>query len=125
MILAGDIGGTKTVLALFEEEGPTMKEPSHQETFPSRQYSTFVDVLSGFLNHSPQVRIRAACFGVAGPVVDGRSRTTNLPWLLDERGLQAHLGIEQIRLLNVEATEAYGYVHIRDCTLWLMRVSCE
>src|SRR3989442_11066402 len=88
MILAGDIGGTKTVLALFEEEGPTMREPSHQETFPSRQYSTFVDVLSGFVSHSPQVRIRAACFGVAGPVVDARSPPTNLPWLPADRAWQ-------------------------------------
>src|SRR5947199_3258640 len=110
MILAGDIGGTKTVLALFDEEGPTMKEPLHQETFPSRQYATFVDVLSGFLSHSPQVRIRAACFGVAGPVVDGRSRTTNLPWLLDERDLQAHLGIEQVRLLNEVEAAAYRMI---------------
>src|SRR3989442_1898918 len=107
MILAGDIGGTKTVLALFEEEGPTMREPSHQETFPSRQYSTFVDVLSGFLSHSPRVRIRAACFRVAGPVVDGRARTTHLPWLLDERDLRDHLGTEQLRLLNALVAAAY------------------
>ena|SRR2546430_15484513 len=111
MILAGDIGGTKTVLALFEEEGPTMKEPSHQETFPSRQYSTFVDVLSGFLNHSPQVRIRAACFGVAGPVVDGRSRTTNLPWLLDERNLQAHLGRSEERRVGKECRSRWSPYH--------------
>jgi glucokinase len=113
MILAGDIGGTKTVLALFEGEGPAMRRPLLQETFPSRQYSTFVDVLSDFFSHSPWVRIRAACFGVAGPVVDGRCHTTNLPWLLDDRDLQAHLGIEQVRLLNDVEAAAYGMLHLQ------------
>src|SRR5207245_7135163 len=113
MILGGDIGGTKTVLALFEEEGPAMRRPLLQETFPSRQYSMFADVLSGFLSHSPRVRIRAACFGVAGPVVDGRCRTTNLPWLLDERDLQTHLGVEHVRLLNDVEAGAYGMLHLQ------------
>jgi len=114
MILAGDIGGTKTVLALFEGEGPTMRRPLLQMTFPSRQYSTFADVLSGFLGLLPRVRIRAACLGVAGPVVDGQSRTTNLPWLLDERDLQTHLGVEHVRLLNDVQAAAYGMLHLQE-----------
>jgi glucokinase len=114
MILAGDIGGTKTVLALFDDEGPAVRDALLQETFPSRQYSTFADVLSGFLAHAPWVRIRAVCLGVAGPVVEGQSRTTNLPWLLDERDLQTHLGVEHVRLLNDVQAAAYGMLHLQE-----------
>src|SRR5438034_1654240 len=76
MILAGDIGGTKTVLALFDgRAGPLM--PVREATLASRQYARFEDVLQTFLGDRAPGAIAAACFGVAGPVVDGRVVTTD------------------------------------------------
>src|SRR5437879_11133693 len=89
MILAGDIGGTKTVLALFDgRAGPLM--PVREATLASRQYARFEDVLQTFLGDRAPGAIAAACFGVAGPVVDGRVVTTNLPWQLDEARSEEH-----------------------------------
>src|SRR5436309_750007 len=87
MILAGDIGGTKTVLALFDgRAGPLM--PVREATLASRQYARFEDVLQTFLGDRAPGAIAAACFGVAGPVVDGRfvRATSGLPepaWLTE------------------------------------------
>ncbi|MHC5544349.1 glucokinase, partial [Singulisphaera rosea] len=81
MLLAGDIGGTKTVLALFEEsEGNLTKV--REATFPSRAYDTFDKLLLEFLANRAEGAPRAACFGVAGIVVDGHSDATNLAWSL-------------------------------------------
>ena len=112
MILAADIGGTKTVLALFDEQKPQL-EAVRQETFPSRAYTEFSEVLEKFLAASPQVSIRAACFGVAGPVIDGCVRTTNLPWVLDEKELAKSLHTERVYLLNDLQAAAIGMQHLR------------
>lgn len=113
MILAGDIGATKTVLALFDKD-PTRSSPLRQETFPSRQFAEFAGVLEAFFGRAPRAGIQAACFGVAGPVVDGRCQTTNLPWLLDERQLEKHLAVDRVRLLNDVEAAAYGMLQLRD-----------
>ncbi len=113
MILAGDIGGTKTVLALYEERG-TALEPVCRETFPSREFPQFTDVLAKFLNQTSSPQVRTACFGVAGPVVNGRVRTTNLPWLLDEQELGKTLGTARVRLLNDLEAAANGMLFLAE-----------
>ena len=111
MILAGDIGGTKTVLALFEPQGKTLT-PVREATFPSRGHGTFEEILRNFTHDSPGLKLDAACFGVAGAVMDGRVQTTNLPWTLEEKALAATLGVRKATLLNDLEAAAYGTLHL-------------
>lgn len=111
MILAGDIGGTKTVLALFEPFGETL-EPVREATFPSRAHATFEEILTSFLDASPGHQPEASCFGVAGAVMDGRVQTTNLPWTLEEDALLRTTGGRKATLLNDLEAAAYGTLHL-------------
>jgi glucokinase len=111
MILAGDIGGTKTVLALFEPAGEGL-ESVREATFPSRSHGTFEEILRSFLDASPGKRPEAACFGVAGAVMDGRVQTTNLPWTLEEEALAKTVGCPKATLLNDLEAAAYGTLHL-------------
>ena len=107
MLLAGDVGGTKTALALFESRGADLV-PVREAALPSRDFPGIEAVIARFLAGGPRVAIDAACFGVAGPVVDGRCVATNLPWELDEQGLAAALPAKRVRLLNDLAATAHG-----------------
>jgi glucokinase len=81
VILAGDIGGTKTVLSLLARDTDGSLTCLQEQSYPSQQYPEFDDILTAFLPDG--MTIKSACFGVAGPVVNQRCQTTNLPWLLD------------------------------------------
>jgi len=99
MILAGDTGGTKTVLALFDRDGHVAREQMfHCADFPS---------LEAILDAFKPGRIEGACFGVAGPVAAGVARITNLPWVIDERVLGQKLGAS-VKLLNDLQATALG-----------------
>ena len=111
MILAGDIGGTKTNLALFEIED-NMLHMLSQKQFPSREYSSLTEIISAFEEQSSAYKIDAACFGIAGPVIDGRCRTTNLPWDISTSDLQEHLHIDKVRLMNDLEATAYGMLYL-------------
>lgn len=106
MILAGDVGGTKTLLALYEDAGGP-PSPVLAETYRSGEFPSLEDLLRHFLDRAPRVTLRAACFAVAGPVLDGRSKPTNLPWELDERRLAAALNT-RVKLLNDLEGAAHG-----------------
>jgi len=107
VILAGDVGGTKTALALFElRDGALVLE--REATLPSREFPAFEDAVARFLDGGTRPAVEAACFGVAGPVVNGRSVTTNLPWQLDEATLAASLPARRVRLLNDLEATGYG-----------------
>ncbi len=110
MILAGDIGGTKTVLALFEED--QQLTVVRQDVFPSQAFPQFEQVLEKFLGGS-RPPISAACFGVAGPIANGRVHTTNLPWMLEEKELAAGLHAERVFLLNDLQAAAIGMQHLK------------
>jgi len=98
MLVAGDIGGTKTILALFSlENGP--RQPLAEATFPSLQYDGLADIVREFLVQTGQ-RASMGSFGVAGPVVDGRAKVTNLPWIVDREELKRELGLETVSLWN-------------------------
>jgi glucokinase len=112
MILVGDIGGTKTVLALVRPTG-FGRDTVRETVFASREHAQFDDLLSEFLKGSTE-RPAAICLGVAGPVVDGRCHTTNLPWLLDERDLRIALGVQGVKLLNDVEAAALGVLGLRD-----------
>jgi glucokinase len=98
MLLAGDIGGTKTVLALFAaEQGP--RYPLHKQVFPSRKYPSLEAVIEDYLQ-GKETAVSYAAFGVAGPVVRDRAEITNLPWVLNERHLERTFGLTRVHLLN-------------------------
>jgi glucokinase len=99
MLLAGDVGGTKTQLALVESRDGALTV-DRQATLHSHDFPTFEAAVTSFLAAGPRVRIAAACFGIAGPVVGGRVKTTNLPWQLDEERLAAEIPAGRVRLLN-------------------------
>jgi len=96
-VLAGDIGGTKTNLALFSREGTALRR-AELRTFPSGRYPDLESILAEFLAGKPA--ITAACLGVAGPVVSGRSRVTNLPWIVDGQSIRSVLGADRVFLIN-------------------------
>jgi len=98
LILAGDVGGTKTLLSLHGVLPDGRKTLIREASFPSRDHPALEAIVRTFLE--PGQRVAAAAFGVAGPVVDGEVRTTNLPWHVTPRSLAAGLGTERIRLLN-------------------------
>ena len=98
MLLAGDIGGTKTNLAIFSpQEGPYV--PVEEATFPSGEYDSLEAIVAEFLEQTEH-SVEWASFGVAGPVVGSRATITNLPWVMEERQLEETLGLDSVRLLN-------------------------
>ncbi|MEW6683709.1 MAG: glucokinase [Nitrospirota bacterium] len=112
MILAGDIGGTKTVLALYRSERDRL-EVVREAVFPSREAGRFEDLLGQFVFGAvASGELTAACFGVAGPVRDGQCRTTNLPWFLDERQLAKDLAVPKVKLLNDLEAAAFGMLFL-------------
>jgi len=105
MILIGDIGGTKTVLAVFSAEaGP--HTPLAEMTFPSAHYASLEDIVREYLT-TVSMPIEGACFGVAGPIIEGRAQITNLPWVIEVSNLQSTFGWNAVKLLN--DLESVGY----------------
>lgn len=98
MLLAGDIGGTKTNLAVFSREAG-LRSPLVERTYTSSEYPDLETMVEEFLSVTDQP-VERACFGVAGPVIKGQVEATNLPWILDENQLQEHLGFSEVRLIN-------------------------
>ena len=113
MILAGDIGGTKTILALFEKSAQGVRQVVQQQ-FASRDFATFEEVIDAFLREHPGMKPEVACFGVAGPVIEGACHTTNLAWNLSEQALATRLGTEKIKLLNDLEATAYGMLYLKE-----------
>ena len=144
MILAGDIGGTKTNLALYDWITDRI-EPVHADSFHSADYAALEEILEEFLGTLPPktspegepldeaadenkpedaltdrpkatpepITLTAACFGVAGPVIDNRCRTTNLPWVVDGSVLAQRFDIAHVQLLNDLEATAYGLLLLR------------
>lgn len=109
MILAGDIGGTKTTLALFplRRDFPGfVRDAEVVATYDSRAYARFEEILRDF-GESHRPKLSAACIGIAGPVRDNRCQATNLPWAVDGAGLARAAGLGDLTLIN--DLEAVGY----------------
>lgn len=100
MILAGDIGGTNTRLAFFEQG-----EIVHEEKFPSKNFHNLEDIVHRFLNGK---KVKTACFGLAGTIHNGKCKTTNLPWIIDSKQIEKSLHIPKVHLLNDLEANAYG-----------------
>lgn len=98
LVLAGDIGGTKTNLGLFglKDGKPIIVA---MESYPSQDAGCLEDLIGLFLKKRGQP-IAGACFGIAGPVIDGVSKTTNLPWIVSESSIKDRFQWEKVRLVN-------------------------
>jgi len=97
-VLAGDVGGTKTNLAIFGL-GAQRPEIVEAESLPSAEFASLGDALERFLKRHP-ARIDSACFGIAGPVIDGQCRATNLPWVVSEQEIRDRFAWSAVRLVN-------------------------
>ncbi|MDJ0598711.1 MAG: glucokinase [Crocosphaera sp.] len=124
MLLAGDIGGTKTILCLVNSENSKNGENLPQQTtlyeksYPSQQYSDLVPIVQEFLNEAKQelgqeINVTNGCFGIAGPVVNNTSELTNLSWSLNGDRLEKELSLERVSLINDFAAIGYGILGLK------------
>lgn len=106
MILAGEIGATRTRLAAFEKEGSRLQLVV-EKTYLSQEHNNLSEIIAGFIK-GEGVGVHQACFGVAGPVRHGRSKISNLPWVIDARDLAKQLLLDSVGMLNDLEAYAYG-----------------
>jgi glucokinase len=106
MILAGDIGATNTRLGAFETEGNRL-QCVVEKIYMSQDHGGLPEILTQFIR-TEGIPVHSACFGVAGPVRSGRSKISNLPWIIDSRELAKQLKLDSVGLLNDLEAYAYG-----------------
>jgi len=106
MILAGDIGGTNARLAYFQPQNGHLRLVS-ERTFPSREHSELGEIVNEFLEATGS-RPEAACFGIAGPVRNGRVETSNLPWVIEQSRLAKQIHLPETLLINDLEASAWG-----------------
>ena len=121
LLIAGDIGGTKTILRLVEVTEVTQTEKSFK-TIKEAQYvsASFVDLVpmvEQFLATEDYPTPQSACFAIAGPVVNNTSSLTNISWVLDSQRLSTELGIERVSLINDFAANSFGILGLKDADL--------
>jgi len=110
IVLAGDIGGTKTNLGIFEVQNSQLTS-LHELTWPSSDFSCLEEIITLFLQtvqKDTKLQIVSACFGIAGPVNDNRCEVTNLPWIIDAQSIQQKFGWLSVNLLNDLEANAWG-----------------
>ena len=106
MILAGEIGATRTRLAAFDSDGNTLNKVV-EKIYMSQQETGLPDIISNFVK-SEGIPVHSACFGVAGPVRGGRSKISNLAWTIDSAELATMLKLKSVGLINDLEAFAYG-----------------
>jgi glucokinase len=106
MILAGEIGATRTRLAAFDTEGNNLQLVV-EKTYMSQEQGGLAEIITGFIK-TEGIPVHSACFGVAGPVTAGRSKISNLPWTIDRRELASQLKLDSVGLINDLEAYAYG-----------------
>jgi glucokinase len=123
MILAGDIGGTRTRFAAFETQGSKLNCVT-EKTYASQEHDGLAEILSDFIK-TEGIPVHSACFGVAGPVREGRSKISNLPWTIDARELAQQLKLDSVGLLNDLEAYAYGIDALESKDLVTLRAGAE
>ncbi len=119
IILAGDIGGTKTLLVLYECSGSNLFELKSKR-YESKEYSNLELIVNDFLS-SQQIVPQAAAFGIPGPVENGKVKSTNLPWLVDEKILSKHTGIPKLKIVNDLAATAFDIPYLKQDEIILIK----
>jgi glucokinase len=113
LLLAGDVGGTKTNLAIFELCAKTGRlELLRNKRYPSGEYDGLGAIVKKFLLKGDEGKIHAACFGIPGPVSNNKAQPTNLKWAVDGAELSKKLAIPSVSLLNDLAANAYGITEL-------------
>ncbi len=112
MLIAGDIGGTKTLLAFYTPQRGA-RDPEIVREFRSEEFPGLGEVVRAFVKEVGKP-VTAACFDVAGPVRDGRAQLTNLPWVVEEQALARDLGLAQVSVLNDLKAIAYAVPHLQE-----------
>jgi glucokinase len=122
MLLAGDIGGTKTLLGLFDPE-PIRPHPMLVRSFNTLDYQDLPSMITAFLadDEAPQAAIDRACFGVAGPVLGDSATLTNVPWRVEARGVTAAFGIARVHLLNDLEAMAWAIPVLREAEVHVLQ----
>lgn len=120
MLLAGDIGGTKTILALIDSE-KGMRHPLVEKRFSSDDYDSLEAIIQQFLAETA-VAIHTATFGVAGPVVNNKAHITNLPWVIDAAVISQTFDIPHVYLLNDLEAIANAVPHLEADDLTTLNV---
>lgn len=115
MILAGDIGGTNARLAFFDAKNGRLKLVSEAE-YPSRRYRGLEEIVSNFV-HDGGADVDAACFGIAGPVRNGRAQVSNLPWVVESARLARELRVQSTFLINDLEASAWGIGELEQADL--------
>jgi glucokinase len=113
--LAGDIGGTKTLLQLFSAGGE--RSPLLQKSYASADYAGLIEIVNDFLREAGTRDVAAACFALAGPVAGRIVKLTNLPWGVDADLLAAHFNIAQVVLINDFAAVGFGLAALEPADL--------
>ncbi len=111
-VLAGDVGGTTTRLAFFNAGNGELSVVVEKH-YPSSQYGSLTEIIKLFVEEHPLVPERA-CFGIAGPVIDGKVITPNLPWSIDGSILARDLGLPTVKIINDLDANAYGIGVLKD-----------
>lgn len=119
-VLAGDIGGTKTRLAVFDVGG-TRLDTLCEASYPSGEYASLDAIVRDFLDRA-DADCRQACFGIAGPVQQGRVETTNLPWVIEAQAMAARFGFDTVSLMNDLQANAWGIEALDDDDCCLLSV---
>jgi glucokinase len=120
LLLAGDIGGTKTILRLVEVFDSQQLHTLYEERYHSGDFLDLVPMVQQFLAKAKTPTPQKACFAIAGPVVNNTAKLTNLVWFLDTQRLEQELGIPHISLINDFAAVGYGVLGLTEediCTL--------
>lgn len=122
LLLAGDIGGTKTILRLVEEEAASSRQTLYEDLYRSRDFPDLVPIVQRFLSAAGQQlgtnpMPEKACFAIAGPVVNDTSVLTNLDWFLEARRLEKELEIAKVSLINDFAAVGYGILGLEAADL--------
>jgi glucokinase len=115
-VLIGDIGGTKTILAVFSsEQGPN--QPLVEMTYPSTHYASLEAIIAEFLA-AVKMPVASACFAIAGPIVAGRAQVTNLTWVVDKDVLKSTFMWPEVKLLNDLESVAYAITILRPSDIY-------
>ena len=135
LLLAGDIGGTKTILRLVEvaqssagkgsggcfEQAQNEFKTIYEATYLSGNYPDLVPIVEQFLTAAQQKAPEAACLAIAGPVFNNTSKLTNLNWFLDNQRLQQELEIKQVSLINDFAAVCYGVLGLKSSDIYSLQ----
>jgi glucokinase len=122
MLLAGDIGGTKTLLGLFDQV-PARPRPVAIRSFPTLDYADLPSMISAFMadGDAKGANVRNACFGVAGPVIGEAAELTNVPWRVDGARIRAEFRFNRVALLNDLQAMAYSVPVLQDSELHVLQ----